>query len=174
MAIDTFISIVGVYENVDDALADYEAIKELHVQADLMDAYDAAVIERRSDGKVKIVKKHETPTRVGGALGAGVGLATGLVVVLFPFAAIGSGVIAATTAGGSLLGAVAGHAAAGMSRGDLKDLGEHFDKGNAGLVVVGVADMGARIEASMKQASKVEQKELKADNDAIASDASTS
>ena len=72
MAIDTFMSIVGVYENVDDALADYEAIKELHVQADLMDAYDAAVIERRADGKVKIVKKHETPTRVGGVLGAGV------------------------------------------------------------------------------------------------------
>jgi uncharacterized membrane protein len=174
MAIDTFISIVGVYESVDDALADYEAIKELHIQADLMDAYDAAVIERRADGKVKIVKKHETPTRVGGVLGAGVGLATGLVVVLFPFAAIGSGVIAATTAGGSVLGAVAGHAAAGMSRGDLKELGEHLDKGNAGLVVVGVADMGARIEASMKQASKVEQKELKADNDAIEADASPS
>ena len=160
MAIDTFISIVGVYESVDDALADYEAIKELHREADLMDAYDAAVIERRADGKVKIVKKHETPTRVGGVLGAGVGLATGLVVVLFPFAAIGSGVIAATTAGGSVLGAVAGHAAVGMSRHDLKELGEHLDKGNAGLIVVGVADMGARIEDAMKQASKVEQKEF--------------
>ncbi|HEY5860375.1 MAG TPA: hypothetical protein VIX62_08840, partial [Actinomycetota bacterium] len=99
MAIDTFLSIVGVYESVDDALADYEAIKVLHREADLMDAYDAAVIERRADGKVKITKKHETPTRVGGVLGAGVGLATGLVVVLFPFAAIGSGVIATTTAG---------------------------------------------------------------------------
>ena len=174
MAIDTFISIVGVYESVDDALADYEAIKVLHREADLMDAYDAAVIERRADGKVKIAKKHETPTRVGGVLGAGVGLATGLVVVLFPFAAIGSGVIATTTAGGSVLGAVAGHAAAGMSRHDLKELGEHLDKGNAGLIVVGVADMGTRIEEAMKQASKVEQKELKADNEAIEADASTS
>ena len=173
MAIDTFLSIVGVYESVDDALADYEAIKVLHREADLMDAYDAAVIERRADGKVKIAKKHETPTRVGGVLGAGIGLATGLVVVLFPFAAIGSGVVAGTTAGGSLLGAVAGHAAAGMSRDDLKELGEHLDKGNAGLIVVGVADMGARIEEAMKQASKVEQKELKADNDAIEADAST-
>ena len=41
--------------------------------------YDAAVIERREDGKVKIVKKHETPTRVGGVLGGGAGLATGVV-----------------------------------------------------------------------------------------------
>ncbi len=73
-----------------------------------------------------------------------------------------------------MLGAVAGHAAAGMSRHDLKELGEHLDKGNAGLIVVGVADMGARIEEAMKQASKVEQKELKADNDAIEADASTS
>jgi len=27
----------------------------------LIDAYDAAVIERRAGGKVKITKKHETP-----------------------------------------------------------------------------------------------------------------
>jgi hypothetical protein len=44
-----------------------------------------------------------------------VGLATGLVIALFPFAWIGAGLLAATTAGGAVLGAVAGHAAAGMS-----------------------------------------------------------
>jgi hypothetical protein len=74
----------------------------------MIDGYDAAVIERREDGKVKIVKKHETPTRVGGVLGGGVGLATGLVVALFPFAAVGGGLLAGTTAGGAILGAVAG------------------------------------------------------------------
>jgi hypothetical protein len=42
----------------------------------VIDAYDAAVIERRAGGKVKITKKHETPTRVGGVLGGGAGLAT--------------------------------------------------------------------------------------------------
>ena len=52
------------------------------------------MVERQSDGKVKITKKHETPTRVGGVLGGGVGLATGLVVALFPFAAIGGGLLA--------------------------------------------------------------------------------
>ena len=66
-------------------------VKDLHTKAGLIDAYDAAVIERRADGKVKITRKHETPTRVGGVLGGGVGLATGLVVALFPFAAIGLG-----------------------------------------------------------------------------------
>jgi len=171
MAIDTFIAFVGVYNDVADAEADYQVVKDLHTKEGLIDAYDAAVIERRADGKVKIAKKHETPTRVGGVLGAGVGLATGLVVVLFPFAAIGGGLLAATTGGGAVLGAVAGHAAAGMSRHDLKELGEHLDAGQAGLVVVGVSDMGSKIEKSMRKAQKVETKELKADTASIEADA---
>src|SRR3954447_16953516 len=171
MAIDTFIVLVGVYGDVSDAEADYDLIKDLHTKAGLIDAYDAAVIERREGGKVKITKKHETPTRVGGVLGGGVGLATGLVVAIFPFAAIGGGLLAATTGGGAVLGALAGHAAAGMSRKDLKELGEQLDAGQAGLVFVGVADMGAKVQAAMKKAAKIEKKELKADNAEIESDA---
>jgi uncharacterized membrane protein len=170
MAIDTFIAYVGVYTSVDDAISDYEYIKDLHTEAGLIDAYDAAVIARKTDGKVKIEKKHESPTRVGGVLGGGVGLATGLVVALFPFAAIGGGLLAATTGGGAVLGAVAGHAAAGMSRKDLKDLGEQLDEGTAGLVVVGVSDMGAKIERAMKKAGKIEKKEIKADTATIEAD----
>jgi uncharacterized membrane protein len=173
MAIDTFIAFVGVYNDVADADADYQVVKDLHTKEGLIDAYDAAVIERRADGKVKITKKHETPTRVGGVLGAGVGLATGLVVALFPFAAIGGGLLAVTTGGGAVLGAVAGHAAAGMSRNDLKELGEHLDAGQAGLVVVGVSDMGAKIEKAMKKAQKVETKELRADTTSMEVDAKT-
>src|ERR671911_817365 len=171
MAIDTFMVIVGVYADVETAEADYELIKDLHTEAGLIDAYDAAVIHRREDNKVKIVRKHETPTRVGGVLGGGVGLATGLVVALFPFAALGGGLLAATTAGGAVLGAVAGHATAGMSRNDLKELGEHLDAGQAGLVVVGVSDMGAKIEQAMRRAEKVQAKQLKADTAAIEADA---
>ena len=171
MAVDTFMAYVGIYDDVSDADADYELVKDLHTKANLIDAYDAAVIERRTDGKVKITKKHETTTRVGGVLGGGVGLATGLVVALFPFAAIGAGLLALTTAGGAVLGAVTGHAAAGMSREDLKELGEHLDAGQAGLVVVAVSDMGAKVEREMKRARKIEAKQLKADNAAIEADA---
>src|SRR3954452_8154703 len=128
MAIDTLMVYVGVYGNVADAEADYQLVTDLHTEAGLIDAYDAAVIERKDGGKVKITKKHETPTRVGGVLGGGVGLATGVVVALFPFAAIGGGLLAATTGGGAILGAVSGHAAAGMSRKDLKELGEQLDE----------------------------------------------
>jgi uncharacterized membrane protein len=171
MAFDTFFAYSGVYGSVDDALADYDAVHALHTEAQLVDAYDAAVIERRADGKVKIVKKHETPTRVGGVLGGGIGLATGLVIVLFPAAAIGGGLLLATTGGGAVLGAVAGHAAAGMSRKDLKDLGEHLDAGEAALVVVAVADMQAKIESAMKRAEKIEAKQLKADQAQLEADA---
>lgn len=171
MAFDTFIVLAGVYSDVGAAEADYDVVKELHAKEGLMDAYDAAVIHRREDGKVKITRKHETPTRVGGVLGGGAGLATGLVVALFPFAAIGGGLLAATSAGGVILGAVAGHAAAGMSRDDLKVLGESLDRGEAGLVVVGAMDMEARIEEAMRRSEKLQKKQLKADAEALERDA---
>jgi len=171
MAIDTLMAYVGIYDSVADAEADYELVKGLHRDAGVIDAYDAAVIERREGGKTKIVKKHETPTRVGGVLGGGVGLATGLVVALFPFAAVGGGLLAGATAGGAVLGAVTGHAAAGMSRHDLKELGEHLDAGEAGLVVVAFSDMGAKVELAMERAAKLEQRELKADAGEIERDA---
>ena len=166
MAVDTFMAYVGVYAVVAAAEADYQLVKDLHTEAGLIDAYDAAVVERRDDGKDRITSKHETPTR-----GGGVGLAPGLVVALVPFAAVGAGLLAATTAGGAVLGAVAGHAAAGMSRHDLKELGEQLDAGQAGLVVVGVSDMGAKIEQAMRRAEKVQAKQLKADTAEIERDA---
>jgi uncharacterized membrane protein len=81
------------------------------------------------------------------------------------------GLLLATGGGGAVLGAVAGHAAAGMSRSDLKDLGEELDKGQAGLVVVAIADMEAKVEAAMKRAQKIQAKQIKADQQAIESDA---
>jgi uncharacterized membrane protein len=171
MPIDTFLVYAGVYADIDDALADYDAVHDLHMKDNLIDAYDAAVVERRDDGRVKIRKKHETPTRAGGVLGGGVGLATGLVIALFPAAAIGGGLLAVTTGSGAVLGSVAGHAAAGMSRKDLKELGEELDKGQAGLVVVAVADMEAKVERAMKHAQKIEAKKMKADAKEIEADA---
>jgi uncharacterized membrane protein len=171
MAVDTFLVYAGTYDALADAEADYEAIKDLHTEADLIDAYDAAVIHRRDDGKVKIEKKHETPTRAGGVLGGGVGLATGLVIALFPAAAIGGGLLLATTGGGAVLGAVAGHAAGGMSRKDLKELGEQLDRGQAGLVVVAVSDMGAKVKRAMKKAKKIEEKKMEADQKQLEEDA---
>lgn len=58
-----------------------------------------------------------------------------------------------------------------MSRGDLKELGEHLDAGEAGLVVVAVADMGAMVERALERAQKLEKRELKADMEELERDA---
>jgi hypothetical protein len=58
-----------------------------------------------------------------------------------------------------------------MSRHDLKELGEHLDTGDAGLVVVAVSDMGAKVERAMERAEKVEHKQLEADVAEIERDA---
>jgi uncharacterized membrane protein len=55
----------GGYESVDDAKADLEVLKELH-REHVVGTYDAAVITKTADGKVKIVDKIEKPTQHGG------------------------------------------------------------------------------------------------------------
>ena len=60
-----------------------------------------------------------------------------------------------------------------MSRNDLKELGEHLDRGTAGLVVVAVSDMDAKVERAMKRAEKLERKQLKADTEEIERDAAS-
>ena len=60
-----------------------------------------------------------------------------------------------------------------MSRSDLKELGERLDAGEAGLVVVAVSDMGAKVERAMRRAEKLEARRLKADTAEIEQDAKT-
>jgi hypothetical protein len=58
-----------------------------------------------------------------------------------------------------------------MSRDDLKELGERLDADEAGLVVVAVSDMGAKVKEAMARAETLEAKELKADTEEIERDA---
>ena len=146
---DTFMVYAGVYPNVDTAEADYQAVKDLYYGTDLIDTFDAAVIGKKENGKVKIYKKHEQPTRHGGWTGAGWGLATGVVIALFPAAAIGTGLLAGTTAIGAGVGALAGHASGGMSRSDLKERGEELDVGEAALIVAAASDMEPKVDAAL-------------------------
>jgi hypothetical protein len=52
-----------------------------------------------------------------------------------------------------------------------RELGEYLDEGQAGLVVVGVAEMEDDIKRSMEKADKVETREIKADVADIEQDA---
>jgi uncharacterized membrane protein len=168
--LDTFAAFAATYGSLEDAEADYEAIKDLYYEAGIIDTFDAAIIAKDEKGKVKIVKKHEQPTRQGAWVGGGLGLATGLVVALFPAVGIGAAVLYGTGIGAAL-GAVAGHAVGGMSRSDLKDIGEALDAGECALIAVAAAAVADRVEATVKRAEKVQRKELKADAKEIEKDA---
>lgn len=169
MAYDTMVVFAASYDDEAAAVADYEAVKEFYNESGLLDTYDAAVISKHADGKVQIVKKHEQPTRQGAWGGLGIGLVGGALVALFPAVALG-GALVVGGAGGSALGALAGHVAAGMSRSDLKELGELLDDGQSGLVVVAATDLEARVEAALRRAEKLTKKELRADQKAIEAD----
>ena len=107
---------------------------------------------------------------MGGVVGGGIGLATG-VISLFPAPRSVAVCGRRPTGGGALVGAVAGHAAAGMSRKDLKELGEHFDAGQSGLVVVAVSDMEAKVKDAMTHAQKIESKTMQSDSAQLEADA---
>ena len=149
---DTLLVVGAAYDDVTAAIDDYEAIKALYREVRTSHDFDAAVIAKDEQGKVRIVKKHEQPTRHGAAVGLGWGLAVGVVAVLFPPVGIG---IATAGAGGAAVGAVAGHATGGMSRGDLKELGEALDAGQAGLVAVYEANLADQVAANIKAASRM-------------------
>ena len=163
---DTFTLIASQYTNEDDAIADFEAVRSAYKDLDLMDTYDAAVITRESNGKVKIVKKVEEPMRQGAMGGLAIGLAVGALVALFPAVAIGAG-LAVGGAAGAGIGATAGHVAAGMSRSDLKDLGELLDTGTSGLIVVAATDMEARVEAAIQRGKDVMKKKVDLDSKSL-------
>ena len=84
-------------------------------------------------------------------------------VALFLFAAIGGGLLVGATVAAPCSVRWPATRWAGMSRKDLKELGELLDEGQAGLVVVGVADLGCKSRDAMEQAEKVERRNLEAD-----------
>ena len=167
--LDTFVAFAATYDSLEAAEEDYEAVKALYYDAGIIDTFDAAVIAKSESGKVSIVKKHEQPTRQGAWLGGGLGLATGLCLALFPAVGLGAGLVYGTGIGAGL-GALAGHAAGGMSRSDLKDLGETLDAGECALVAVAAAALADRVEAAVTRAEKLEKKQLKADAKKMAED----
>ena len=85
------------------------------------------------------------PSSWAGALAAGVAAALLPPVGILGALAVGAG-------GGAAIGAVTGHASGGMSRGDLKELGETLDEGTAGLLVVYEANLQEQVRATVEAA----------------------
>ena len=59
----------AIYDTIDDAEADYEAVFDLHA-AGAIGTFDSAVIRKEEDGKVRVTKT-EKPTQHGAWTGAG-------------------------------------------------------------------------------------------------------
>jgi uncharacterized membrane protein len=166
MPLDTYAVIANQYASEADAIADYEAVRALAADLGIIDTYDAAVLTRKPDGKVAIVKRVEMPTRQGAAAGLITGLAIGAIAALFPAVALGAGLLGGGAIGAGL-GAVAGHVVGGMSRSDLKNLGELLDAGASGLVVVAATDVQSKVEAAITRATKRASAPLQADAAAL-------
>ncbi len=164
---DMLLVLAASYDSVSDAEVDYEAVKALYYEVEASHDFDAAVIDRDDEGKVRVVKKHEQPTRHGAAKGLGWGLAIGAVCAIFPPVALAGGMIAGGAAGATI-GAVTGHVKGGMDDGDLKQLGATLDKGKAGLLVVYATNMADQIAASIKAENRFVSKEIDANADELA------
>ncbi len=156
---DTLIVLGASYDSVSDAEVDYEAVKALYANAGVGHEFDAAILERGDDGKVKVADKHEASTRHG----AWKGLAIGAVAAILP--GIGLGVGMAVGAG---IGAVTGHIKGGMSNDDLKQLGTVLDKGQAGLVVIYATNMADQIAANIKAENRYISQAIDANADELA------
>jgi uncharacterized membrane protein len=169
MALDTWVVLANQYNSEQDALADYDDVRKLYTQLNIIDTYDAAVLTRTADGKVSIVKRVEEPTRHGAGYGLAIGLAVGALVALFPAVALGTSLIAGSAIGAAA-GAVAGHVARGMKRSDLKELGELLDQGKSGLVVVAATDLEAKVNAAITRAQKRTKAMIQADANTLKAD----
>src|SRR3954452_12562980 len=117
---------IATYPDEAAARSDYDVIKALHGM-DAIGAFDAAVVTKDAKGKVH-VNKDETSTRQGAWGGVAAGA---LVGILFPPAVLASAAV------GGAVGGFGGHLWRGMSRKDVKELGDVIDEGQAALVVVG-------------------------------------
>lgn len=156
---DTLLVLGASYDSVSDAEVDYEAVKAMYHNAGVGHDFDAAIVERGDDGKVKVARKHEEPTRHG----AKMGLAFGALAAILP----GIGLLAGAAVGAGV-GAVAGHMKGGIDNDDLKQLGTVLEKGEAGLIVIYATNMADQVAASIKAENKFVSKEIEANADELA------
>jgi uncharacterized membrane protein len=101
-----------------------------------------------------MVDKIEKPTQHGGWAGLAVGAAIGLI---FPPSILVSGLV------GAGAGALIGHLRGGMSRSDLKEIGEVLDESEAALIVVGEETIERAVDEAIKRAKKDMKKQVQAD-----------
>jgi len=143
---------VANYATPKDAIVDYENVKQLYFDG-VIGVYDAAIISKDATGKVKI-HKTEMPTQYGAWGGLAVGA---LVGIFFPPYLVWE------LAAGAVAGSLIGHFWAGMSRSDLKEIGDSLQASTASLIVIGRSRLQEALASATKHAVKQLEKEMSTD-----------
>jgi len=143
---------VASYANPEDANKDYAAVKQLYFDG-IIGVYDAAVISKDRAGQVKI-HRTEMPTQYGAWGGLAVGA---LVGIFFPPYLVWE------LAAGAVAGSLIGHFWAGMSRSDLKEIGDTLQASTASLIVIGRSRLMEALASATKHAVKQFEKQMSTD-----------
>jgi uncharacterized membrane protein len=153
MAEEQFVVFAGAYANVDDAKADFAAIKEMHKEA-WLGPYEGALFTKEEGGKVKILDRDSSIRAAGAGVGAAVGAVVGLI---FPPTIIGGALV------GGAAGGLLGHLFGTMKRKDISELGDMLDEGAAGIIMIGIPTPELGAQKLMNRAAKVAKKQVDAD-----------
>ena len=143
---------VANYATPKDAIVDYENVKQLYFDG-VIGVYDAAIISKDATGKVKI-HQTEMPTQYGAWGGLAVGA---LVGIFFPPYLVWE------LAAGAVAGSLIGHFWAGMSRSDLKEIGDSLQSSTASLIVIGRSRLQEALASATEHAVKQFEKEMSTD-----------
>lgn len=150
MSDKTYMLYAASYASKEDAMADLAALKDIKAAGEIRDL-TAAIVSKNDKGRLHV---HET-THAGKVAG-GVGVIAGAIIgAVFPPA--GVAVIAASVGGAAGVGVVAGaigHFSGGISRKDMKELGEFLDAGEAAMIAVAVDAIDTDIDAAISRATK--------------------
>jgi len=149
----TYFVYAATYDNLEDAKHDRNTFIELALVG-VVGRYDTAILTKDRKGKVHI-KKHGSPAKSGAWRGA---LAGSVISLLFPPSILVGGLV------GGAAGAASGKLWGGLSRSDLKELGELMDDGESGLVIFGESKLDEFVEKALKRAKKKISKAIKQEN----------
>ena len=146
----------AIYDDVADAEADYEAVFDLHA-AGAIGTFDSAVIEKDADGKVLSTRPRSPLSTAPGPEPASAPWSG----IIFPPAIIGSAIV------GAGAGGLIGHLRGGVSRDDLKDLGDELEAGSAAVIVLGESKIEEQLEKAVTRSNKLIEKQIDADADEL-------
>ena len=147
---------LATYDTAEAAREDFEVVKQLH-RDHVLGTYDAAVVTKSDKGWVH-VEKYEKPTQHAAWTGVAVGAALG---ILFPPS------VPLTAAAGGVVGGLIGHFWKGMSRKQVKELGDLLDEGQAALLIIGESALKSYVDEALTRARRHTALEVEMESDVL-------